>query len=168
MQQSFNAFLRKFQIERLTVMSVGSWVVSVRPEQVTVGSLVLSLARPCSAFGQLTRAEGADLAAAFRAIEKLCAASFRPDRINYLALMMVDSQVHFHVIPRYTRAIVLGGLSFVDRDWPKPPGLQVVEMPARGLDLIQRRFAKAVQACKATCPLAESVDRPRTRRRPLA
>ena len=36
-------------------------------------------------------------------------------------LMMVDPDVHFHVLPRYEKARSFGGVSFVDRAWPGPP-----------------------------------------------
>ena len=36
-----------------------------------------------------------------RHIEGVLGRTFNYDRINYLMLMMVDPDVHFHVIPRY-------------------------------------------------------------------
>ncbi len=44
-------------------------------------------------------------------------------RINWLMLMMVDPDVHFHVIPRYAGSREHGGASFPDAGWPNPPAL---------------------------------------------
>ena len=45
------------------------------------------------------------------------------EKINYLMLMMVDPDVHFHVIPRYAGARDHAGASFPDAGWPGPPAL---------------------------------------------
>jgi diadenosine tetraphosphate (Ap4A) HIT family hydrolase len=36
---------------------------------------------------------------------------------------MVDRQVHFHVLPRYSETQGWGGVDFPDRGWPGPPQL---------------------------------------------
>lgn len=38
-------------------------------------------------------------------------------------LMMVDPNVHFHVIPRYSTDRSWGGRNFADAGWPGPPRL---------------------------------------------
>jgi len=45
------------------------------------------------------------------------------EKINYLMLMMVDRDVHFHVIPRYAGERVHEGVSFPDAGWPAAPNL---------------------------------------------
>lgn len=114
------AFREKFKIEELLITQVGSWNISLRPKQVTLGSLVLSLNRKCPEMRDLTAEEAADLSKAFKKIDEILK-PFNPDKLNYLALMMVDSQVHFHVIPRYEQPIEFKGLECEDKDWPKPP-----------------------------------------------
>lgn len=50
--------------------------------------------------------------------------SFRKwDKINYLMLMMVDPDVHFHVLPRYASGQTWQGLDFADEGWPAQPDL---------------------------------------------
>ena len=39
-------------------------------------------------------------------------------------LMMVDRDVHFHVIPRYAEARQFNGLEFIDFGWPGAPDLR--------------------------------------------
>ena len=52
------------------------------------------------------------------------------ERINYLMLMMVDPDVHFHVLPRYGSARTFAGVTFEDAGWPGPPRLDVVNAGA--------------------------------------
>lgn len=117
------AFVKKFEIEKLLIKKIGAWNISLRPVQVTLGSLVLSLDRHCPLMSGLTAKEASDLATAFSEIDKLFAKTFKPEKINYLALMMVDEQVHFHVIPRYKKAIEFNGDYYDDKNWPNPPVL---------------------------------------------
>src|SRR5699024_3148690 len=118
-----NEFNTKFQINKLLITQIGNWIISLRPQQITIGSLVLSLNRSCANFGGLTKEEGKDLIIAFSVIESLLGKTFNPDRINYLALMMVDFQVHYHVIPRYKESIFFKEVKYDDKDWPKPPNI---------------------------------------------
>ena len=117
------AFRKTFQIEDLKIEKIGSWIISLRPQQITLGSLVLSLDRKCPHLGEITENEGKELSQAFKVVEGLLEVSFKPNKINYLALMMVDHQVHFHVIPRYNDMRTFKEMEFKDKDWPKPPVL---------------------------------------------
>ena len=75
------------------------------------------------AFSELTPAAFADLKAAVDGIEALLRHTVAYERINYLMLMMVDPDVHFHVLPRYDSAREFAGRSHSDRFWPKPVDL---------------------------------------------
>lgn len=108
----------KFDVKKLRIGEIGNWIISLRPEQLTLGALILSLNRPCISLGDLTIDESKDLGKAFKLIDSLFSQSFKPDKINYLALMMVDNQVHFHVLPRYREAIKLNGSVYIDKCWP--------------------------------------------------
>jgi len=58
-----------------------------------------------------------------REIEHALKAAFSYDKINYLMLMMVDPNVHFHVIPRYSETPGACGLTIPDPGWPVMPQL---------------------------------------------
>ncbi len=118
--QEFN---NKFKIKEYLICSEGAWNISLRPQQITLGSLILSLNRQCETLDGLTPEEGKDLAHAFQVISKILDAAFKPEKLNYLALMMVDNQVHFHVVPRYSEEVEFKGKSFVDTNWPAPPNV---------------------------------------------
>jgi diadenosine tetraphosphate (Ap4A) HIT family hydrolase len=99
------------------------WVILLRPAQVTLGSLVLAAKSAATAYAGLPREAFAEQAEAIAAIERALAAFTQYERINYLMLMMVDPNVHFHVIPRYSGARQWGGIDFPDTGWPGPPQL---------------------------------------------
>ena len=44
-------------------------------------------------------------------------------KLNYLMLMMVDPDVHFHVLPRYPETREMFGMTFADPGWPGPPDI---------------------------------------------
>ncbi len=116
-------FATKFKLAELTVRRFSFWTWSVRPTQCTLGASVLSLNRPCPAWGEVTAEENAELAIVVAEMEARLKAVCDYDKINYLMLMMVDPQVHFHVIPRYAKPKKLFGAEWIDGAWPKPPDL---------------------------------------------
>lgn len=100
-----------------------NWVVLLRPQQITAGSLVLACKENAESLSAVTQEAYKELSMITREIEKTLKSAFNIDKINYLALMMVDKQVHFHVIPRYSKPRELGKVTFTDLDWPKPPNV---------------------------------------------
>lgn len=121
-----NATIRKFGYPGSLIAEYASWVVLLRPQQATLGALVLACKEPVAAFGEVSAAACAELARATRDIEISLAAAFGFDKINYLMLMMVDPDVHFHVLPRYQDARTFDGVTFADAGWPGPPRLDQV------------------------------------------
>jgi diadenosine tetraphosphate (Ap4A) HIT family hydrolase len=116
-----NATARKFGDPDTRIARCGCWTILLRPRQPTLGSLVLVCDEPVSAFGQVSAAGYADLAQATRRCEAMLGAAFAYDKINYLMLMMVDPDVHFHVLPRYAAPRPFAGQSYADGAWPAAP-----------------------------------------------
>ena len=113
----------KFGHPDTLVADYGHWCVLLRPAQVTLGALVLVSKDEAQRFPDITAEAFAELARATRDIEEALAA-FRPfDKINYLMLMMVDPDVHFHVVPRYGAEQTFEAVRFPDAGWPGPPQL---------------------------------------------
>ena len=121
-----HATLRKFGYPQTLIHESEHWAVLLRPQQVTLGSLVLAARAPVMAFGDLPAPAFAAMQDAVRHIEQTLAKAFRYQRINYLMLMMVDPHVHFHVLPRYDEPRQFAGASFTDAGWPGPPRLDQV------------------------------------------
>jgi diadenosine tetraphosphate (Ap4A) HIT family hydrolase len=98
-------------------------VVLQRAAQVTLGSLVMAAKSEATAFSDLPHEAFSELAEVTNAVEQALTAFTRYERINYLMLMMVDPNVHFHVIPRYSHPRTWEDIEFVDGGWPAPPRL---------------------------------------------
>jgi diadenosine tetraphosphate (Ap4A) HIT family hydrolase len=118
-----NPTARKFGYPQTLVAETGRWLVLVRPQQPTFGSLVLVCKEPAHAFSDLSAEAFADLKVAVDGVESLLRHTVAYERINYLMLMMVDPDVHFHVVPRYEGTREHGGHTFADAGWPGPPAL---------------------------------------------
>lgn len=121
-----NPTMRKFGYPGSLVREFEHWAVLVRPAQVTLGSLVLAAKSDATAYSGLPDAAFAEQAVAVRAIESALRGFCDYERINYLMLMMVDREVHFHVIPRYSGTREWEGTEFPDAGWPGPPQLKLV------------------------------------------
>ena len=121
-----NETVLKFGYPDTLLTEYEHWVVLVRPKQVTAGSMVLACKEDAHALGEVSAAAWEELARVTRDLEAAARAAFQFDRINYLALMMVDPHVHFHVLPRYAEPRELGGVVFEDAAWPKPPDVTAV------------------------------------------
>ena len=118
-----NPTMEKFGYPRTTIAEYDEWVVLLRTQQVTVGSIVLAHRSQQTRFSDLPPEAFSELAVVTRHLESTLEAAFHYDKINYLMLMMVDPQVHFHVFPRYESERDVAGVAFRDRGWPKAPKL---------------------------------------------
>lgn len=123
-QIEMNATILKFGYPATLIREFEHWLVLLRPGQVTLGSLVLAAKSDATAYGDLPGEAFTEQAAVIAAIENALAGFCRYERINYLMLMMVDPNVHFHVIPRYSETRGWNGLDLADQGWPGPPDLK--------------------------------------------
>lgn len=125
-----NQTISRFGHPETLVAEYQHWVVLLRPEQPTLGSLVLAAKGEVVAVSALPPAAFLELARVTADIERALGAAVSYDKINYLALMMVDPHVHFHVLPRYAGSRAEGGVEIVDAGWPKAPALGEAVKPS--------------------------------------
>jgi diadenosine tetraphosphate (Ap4A) HIT family hydrolase len=118
-----NPTIEKFGYPATLIREFDHWLVLLRPAQVTLGSLVLAAKSDATAYGELPREAFAEQGEIVAAIERVLAAFTAYEKINYLMLMMVDPNVHFHVVPRYPGTRSWSGAEFPDAGWPGPPQL---------------------------------------------
>jgi diadenosine tetraphosphate (Ap4A) HIT family hydrolase len=118
-----NPTMDKFGCPATLLRELEHWVILLRPEQVTLGSLVLAAKGDATAYSALPPEAFAEQGEAVRLIERALAAFVTFEKINYLMLMMVDPNPHFHVLPRYSTPRSWGGIAFPDAGWPKVPRL---------------------------------------------
>ncbi len=120
---TMNATMQKFGYPDSLVKEHHHWCVLLRPEQVTLGSLVVAAKSDATAFSDLPSTAFAELSIVVTEIERSLR-RFNPyDKINYLMLMMADPHVHMHVLPRYAKPQVFDATEFADRGWPGLPDL---------------------------------------------
>jgi len=118
-----NATMKKFGYPETLVKEYTHWVLLLRPQQATLGALVLVCKDESEALSKITLAAFSELKEITTEIEFHLMNCFFFDKINYLLLMMVDKDVHFHVLPRYAQPRLLDGNHFTDPGWPGPPDL---------------------------------------------
>ena len=120
------AFRAKFRLAELEVARPAGWVLSVRPGQLTLGAMVLTVESGVQELAAMDAAAGAGLAEGLSLAERLAREVYGAVRINALCLMMQDPVVHFHILPRYDRPVERHGRIWQDTDWPGPPSIRPV------------------------------------------
>ena len=116
-----NATMIKFGYPETVIKEFDRWVVLLRPQQITLGSLVLACKEAANTFSSVSAQGFEELREITAQVERGLKGAFGYDKINYLMLMMVDPDVHFHVVPRYGRELAFQGRIFHDHGWPGPP-----------------------------------------------
>lgn len=124
-----NATELKFGDPATRIAQSACWTVLLRPRQPTLGSLVLVCREDVRAFSEVSAAAFADLQSVVQRIEACLREVVAYERINYLMLMMVDPDVHFHVIPRYAAPREFAGQQYADAGWPGQPALEPAVVP---------------------------------------
>ena len=98
---TMNDTILRFGYPDTLIARYDHWLVLLRPDQPTLGSLILAATADARSFADLPPAAFGELGKVVADIETRLCSAVRYDKINYLMLMMVDPHVHWHVIPRY-------------------------------------------------------------------
>ena len=136
-------FARKFRLDRLTLWQGGGWVLSLRPEQITLGSMVLSVESGARNLADLGPDEAIGMGRGFALAEGLAREVLGAVRINILCLMMQDPIVHFHILPRHDRTARRHGRDWSDGDWPGPPLIRPAPTDAEVLEALAAELRAA-------------------------
>lgn len=132
---------RSFLYPDSLVRAFDHWFVLARPKQVTLGSLVIVSRSDATAWPALPTESFTELKTVVAFVEGLMNRFVKPEKINYLMLMMVDPHVHFHVIPRYDGSRSWNGTDFPDAGWPGPPALtSAVSLDSQALAALVARL----------------------------
>lgn len=122
-----NETIRRFGYPDTLIAEYRHWVVLLRPQQPTLGSLVLAAVGDFTSFSDLPGEAFFELHRVVSDIETALGSGVGYAKINYLMLMMVDPHVHWHVIPRYEGSREARGVTLADGGWPKLPQLGATE-----------------------------------------
>lgn len=118
-----SATLQKFGFPGSLIATWDHWYLLLRPGQVTLGSLVLYCREEVTAYGELSAAAIEEQRLILHRLEGALRDLLGNDKINYLMLMMVDPEVHFHILPRFAEPVAFEGQVFPDAAWPGPCNL---------------------------------------------
>ena len=118
-----NKTMETFGFPGTLIREYDHWCVLLRPAQVTLGSLVMACKDPAQRFSDISAAAFAEQSTVVADIERVLGEFVRFEKMNYMMLMMVDPDVHYHVLPRYSEPRTFEGLEFVDAGWPALPAL---------------------------------------------
>jgi diadenosine tetraphosphate (Ap4A) HIT family hydrolase len=118
-----NQTILRFGYPDTLVAEYANWVVLLRPAQPTLGSLILAAKGEATAFSDLPVEAMTELKRVTTDLEAVLTEAVAYAKVNYLMLMMVDPNVHFHVLPRYEGERSACGISVTDKGWPKMPAL---------------------------------------------
>lgn len=130
-----NVTLKRFGYPASIVKEFEHWVVLIRPVQTTPLNCIVAARAEVTSLGGLTPSAGAELPLVMGSFESTVKRIAPAVKFNYLALMMVDPNPHFHAIPRYAAPLKLDGRSYGDIAYPKPPDvLQGLEIDSATLE----------------------------------
>ena len=104
--------LKTFNYDELLIKEYKHWYLLLRSNQTTIGSMVLIEKNFHTKFSDITSESFAEFGKIIKEIELTLKTLFRYDKINYLMLMMRDKEVHFHVIPRYSKEVTYKSITF--------------------------------------------------------
>ena len=123
MSKNFKEFSAKYKLFDNILYENKNWVVSIRPEQKTPFSMILTIKKDVFQIRNLSKSEFLDLQDCYMFIKKLVFDKLNAFKINYLCLMLIDSIVHFHVFPRFNKPFITNGFKLIDNYYPKPVDL---------------------------------------------
>ena len=113
----------KFGYPDTLIKQYDNWSLMLRPNQTTLGSLVLVCNEDVKDLSAVSDVAMTEFTYVVRDIEKRMKVLFGYNKMNYLMLMMVDPEVHYHIIPRYSSSRIFDEFEFQDFSWPNPPAL---------------------------------------------
>ena len=119
-----NNTIFRFKYPESLIKKYDYWVVLIRDKQVTLGSLILAYKEDIDSFSKVSKEGFLELEMVIKDIEVTLKRVFNYDKINYLTLMMVDKEVHMHIIPRYSNTKKFKNKSYFDMGWPGLPDLK--------------------------------------------
>ncbi|OJU87577.1 hypothetical protein BGO17_01110 [Candidatus Saccharibacteria bacterium 49-20] len=121
------------------------WVVLFREKQVTIGSvIIMSKELEKQSLGAVSAEAWAEFPIVSADVERWLTNAFGAEKFNYLALMMYDPEVHFHVIPRYSKSVVFEEQEFIDPDWPEATKRIGLQLDKTMLSAIEQRLREEV------------------------
>jgi len=118
-----NQTIVKFGYPATLIREYQHWVVLLRPAQATLGALILACKDDATRFSQISPEAFSEMGSVVADIETALEQLFDYQKLNYMMLMMVDPDVHYHVLPRFDSDQSFADATFTDPGWPGPPNI---------------------------------------------
>jgi len=119
-------FIEKYNLSDNVIFETTHWSWILNNNQSTIGSSFLVLKRDCTSFNETLIDEMNDFKFISSLIEKVFAKAFNIKKVQFLKLMMIDQQLHYHIVPRHEEPINIFNFEWKDNDWPGLPNLETL------------------------------------------
>ncbi len=139
-----NTTIQAFGYPNTVLKEYENWVVLLRPKQVTLGSVVIANKSNATFLGEVNETEWSEFSLVAREVELALINTFGAEKFNYLALMMKDPNVHFHVVPRYSKTVVFENETFEDKDWPLKTELNSIELQQDTFKVLKEKLVEVM------------------------
>lgn len=104
------------------------WVIILKESGTTLGHSVFILKSNKPTFSDITEEEMAEFPLVCKWFEEQTKNIFGAEKWNYCAMMMKEEFVHFQAVPRYSKVINKYNKEWIDKDWPKRPNFEKLEI----------------------------------------
>lgn len=122
-------FAGRFSNSELLIKDFKYWAVVFKESPSTLGQVAFVLKSNAPDFSHIKSEEMAEFPKVCKWYETKIKKLYGAEKFNYMAVMMKEQFVHFNVYPRYSHAINVYGMEFIDEGWPKKVVDKKIELP---------------------------------------
>lgn len=139
-----NVTIKAFGYPDTVLKEYEYWTVLLRPDQVTLGTVVIANKSNATHLGEVPESQWSEFSKVSREVELALINTFGAEKFNYLALMMKDPNVHFHVVPRYSKPVTFEDTTFEDKDWPLKTELNPIEVQKDVFEALKVKLSEVI------------------------
>lgn len=119
------------------------WIVVLKEGGTTLGHSVIILKSNKPTFSDITEEEMSEFSLVCKWFEEKTKSLFGADKWNYCAMMMREEFVHFQAVPRYSKSINMYDTEWIDKDWPKRPSFDKLDISMDTLKKIKEDISNS-------------------------
>ena len=107
----------------MQIIETEKWRVVLDPNQQFLGKAFVTLLEHKSSLSDLDETDWRDFEALVKCLESALKKAFQPNHFNWSCLMNLaamsgqETHVHWHIHPRYDKAVTVAGETFEDTQW---------------------------------------------------
>ena len=135
-------FAGRLNKPELILKEFNNWVIILKEGGTTLGHSVIILKSNKPTFSDVSQDEMAEFPIVCKWFEDRTKTVFGAEKWNYCAMMMKEEFVHFQAVPRYSKAVNMYNKNWEDKDFPKRPNFEKIEMSEEILQMIKSDLLK--------------------------